>query len=125
MFDTEKYNQGIRYRGRKIRDLLKASLSVEDIGVNGGLLKALNTIKYKKLYGEIEAIGFTITKGGVFTAKGVGKGAPIDSAKSNGSKIGRKAKDWYNPIFDASIPEIADFVASQKADSLTNEIRFK
>ena len=123
MFDTEKYNQGIRHRARKIKDQLQASLSTFSVGQTGELLKALNSIKYKQNFGQIDSIGFTVTKGGVMTSKGVGRGVPVDSAKSNGNKIGRKAKDWYNPIIDASIPELAAYVAEQQADSLINAVK--
>jgi hypothetical protein len=125
MFDTEKYNQGIRYRARKIKDELQANLSNFTIGQTGDLLKALNSIKYKQNFGQIDAIGFTVTKGGVMTSKGVGRGVPVDSAKSNGDKIGRKKKDWFNPIIDASVPELAEYIASQQADSLINAVKLK
>ncbi|MCO6501363.1 MAG: hypothetical protein J5I47_13440 [Vicingus serpentipes] len=123
MFDTEKYNEGIRRRSRKAKDKLQASLSQFSIGETGELLRALNSIKYKRNFGQIEAIGFTITKGGVMTSKGVGRGILVDSAKTNGSKIGRKKKDWYNPVIDEFIPELADYVAEQQADSLINAIK--
>lgn len=123
MFNTEKYNQGIRYRARKIKDQLQASLSTFSVGQTGDLLKALNSIKYKQNFGQIDAIGFTVTKGGVMTSKGVGRGVPVDSAKTNGDKIGRRKKNWYNPIIDASIPELAEYVAEQQADALINAIK--
>ena len=125
MFDAGKYNQGLRYRARKIRNDLKSALGTLDVGQTGQLFQALNKIKYNQLFGEIEGIGFTVTKGGVMTMHGVGKGVPIDSAKTNGAAIGRVKKAWFNPIIDKHIPELADYVAEQKADTLLNAIKLK
>jgi hypothetical protein len=125
MLDQEKYNKGITRRARKIKDDLKTSLGTLNIGQTGDLLAALNKIKYKRLFGEIEGIGFTVTKGGVMTMYGVGKGVPVDSAKTNGDKIGRSKKPWFNPIIDKHIPNMANYIASQKADSLLNAIKLK
>ena len=121
MFDFERYNQGVKSITSNKTALLKAAIGSLNIGQTGELLKTIRT-NYKLSFGEINAIGFAMTKGGVMTEKGVGKGVKIDSAKSNGAVIGRHAKPWFTPIMDATVIELADFVASQKADALIKAI---
>lgn len=123
MFNPEKYNQGIRYRSRKAANELKAQLDMFNIGQTGELLKTIN-VKYKSRYGQIEAVGFTITKGGVFTEKGVGKGFPINSPKTNGEKLGRTPKAWFSPVLDATTEELADYILTQQSEKALNAIKF-
>lgn len=122
MFSTEIYNAGVKSITSKKTALLKAAISSLNIGQTGELLKTIRT-NYKQSFGEIDAIGFAMTKGGVMTEKGVGRGIKIDSAKTNGAVIGRRAKPWFAPIMDNTVAELADFVASQKADALINAIQ--
>lgn len=124
MLEAEKYNQGIRYRARKIQTQLRASLLSMKVGQTGELLKAVSgAIKYKQTYGMIDSIGFLVTKGGVMTRYGVGKGVTIDSARNNSSTIHRKQKDWYDPVLDQNVPDIASWLAAQNADALLNAIK--
>lgn len=122
MFDTEKYNQGIKKITEKKPAMLKAAMGSLSVGQTGALLQAIR-LNYKYNFGEVDAIGFALTKGGIMTEKGVGKGVPIDSAATNMGKIGRKQKPWFTPILDDTVQEVADYVAEQKADALVKSIQ--
>lgn len=122
MFDVNKYNQGVRASGKSIKEKLKASLSDLGIGQTGELFKTINTT-YKKNHGEIYAVGISITRAGVFVEKGVGRGVPIDSAKSNSNIIGRVKKPWFNPVIEKELPKLADFVVRENANAIIDTIK--
>ncbi len=125
MFDQDLYNKGIQERGKKLEGKLRSKLSQLGIGQTGQLMNSLR-VTYKKSYGDINAIGITLTKGGVMVEKGVGRGVPIDSAKTNADLFGgRVAKPWFNPVMDSEIPDLADFISSQNADQLVNALKIK
>jgi len=69
-------------------------------------VKSRNT----KRYGEVERVIFPFAKHGFFLAVGASRG---HSYKTNP----RKAVPWFNFVFDSGIKELADIVASYKADS--------
>ena len=85
----------------------------------------------KKDHGEINKIAFTMERHGVFVHKGVGRGY---NARGNGFVIRtakgpmehqRVAVEWFNPILDQLIPELADSIAKVNADASINASRMK
>ncbi len=107
-----------------------------------------NSMKHKthQSFGEIDSVGFQFERHGVFVHKGVGRGYEMQSgmvvrtAKSKPANVyhtimgvrvtfgsldilnqrSRKPVEWFNPILDEYLPELADKVAEMKADAVFN-----
>jgi len=85
----------------------------------------------KKEFGEINTIAFTMERHGVFVHKGVGRGY---NARGNGF-VTRTAKgpmtrqrvavEWFNPILDKQVPELADAIAKVNANAAVNATKMK
>ena len=88
------------------------------------------TSKTKRNYGEIDTITYSFERHGVFVHKGVGRGYEaqggfvIRTAKGPLTKA-RKPVEWFNPILDAYIPELADEIAKVNADAVLNAASVK
>lgn len=77
--------------------------------------------KTSENFGLIERISFSFERHGVFVHKGVGRGY-----KMNGGFVLRTAKgprqkaregvDWFNPIMEQNVPDLADRLAEKFAD---------
>ena len=79
--------------------------------------KLANSIRSKtgKDYGVIELVTFQFERHGVFVHKGVSSGHPISNP--------REATEWFNPILEKYIPELADRIADINADAALNATR--
>jgi hypothetical protein len=94
--------------------------------------KLVNSIREstRKNYGEIDTISFTFERHGVFVHKGVGRGYEqsgrfvVRTAKGPVTRE-RVAVEWFNPILDKTIPELADKIANVNADAALNATRMK
>ena len=71
----------------------------------------------RKSYGEIDTITFSFERHGVFVHKGVGRGHPISNP--------RTAFEWFNPVLDKRLPELANSIAAVNADAVLNATRIK
>jgi hypothetical protein len=85
----------------------------EDVHLRASLR---NTIRRKQ--GEIERVGFSFVRHGIFVARGVGKGRPVGSAKAKAA-----ANDWLTPELDILLDDIADLVADGYADIIAAQFR--
>ncbi|MNS40544.1 hypothetical protein D3C72_728640 [compost metagenome] len=97
----------------------KARTALLRIGVTGHADDMFRT-SVRQRYGEIDSISFKMVRYMVFVHKGVGKGNKISDP---GRK--KKPKEWFNPIIDERLPQLADMVAAEKADSTVNVIQIK
>ena len=57
----------------------------------------------------------------VFVHKGVGKGTPI----SRQGQTSRVAKEWFNPVMDKNIEDLADTLAEKQADLIVNNLEIR
>ena len=87
----------------------------------------------RKTYGVITGQSFIFERHGVFVHKGVGRSyemqggmvvrtAKEDSIFSNKGRI-RVPFEWFNPVIEQSLPELADKLANINADAAVNATR--
>jgi hypothetical protein len=85
-------------------------------------------------YGVITGLSFVFERHGVFVHKGVGRGyemqggmvvrtAREDSIFSNNQGKVRTPFEWFNPVIEQSLPELADKLAEINADAAVNATR--
>jgi len=82
-------------------------------------------------YGVITGLSFVFERHGVFVHKGVGRGyemqgnTVVRTAKSDASLVTREREpfEWFNPIIEQSLPELADKLAEINADAVVNATR--
>ncbi|HZK97527.1 MAG TPA: hypothetical protein VFC67_25220 [Prolixibacteraceae bacterium] len=88
----------------------------------------------RKTYGVITGQSFIFERHGVFVHKGVGRGyemqggmvvriAKEDSIFSNNMGKVRVPFEWFNPVIEQSLPELADKLANINADAAVNATR--
>lgn len=139
--DTDSYNRAVSEWARGVYRALKSRTKVFTHGKSGGsssLLSGRTELKLasslgrrtKKVYGEIEMVGFTFERHGVFVAKGVGKGYKMVAGQvmrtAGGPAVSvRVPKDWFNPVINARIMDLADIAANYHADMAVEEMREK
>jgi hypothetical protein len=95
------------------------------------LASSINSIVSKE-YGLANYVGFSFERHGVFVHKGVGrgyqsngKGFAIRTAKNPPAKQERVAVEWFNPVLEKHIPELADKIAEINADAAVNATKMK
>ncbi len=101
-------------------------------------------------YGQIDGVGFQFQRHGVFVHKGVGRGYVMSGgsvvlgrkpgnavtayAKAKNRAAGktvlsgpvrRRPVEWFNPILDSNVPELADKVAQMNADAAVNATKMR
>lgn len=111
-----KYNKEVRAWSKMTKAQLIRNLQKLNINQKGELLQRMNTknAKYSKNDGSIFRVRFPITKGGIMTAKGVGRG---DTSN-------RKAKDWYATTLDMMTEALADTAQEHYGDTVTTKIKY-
>jgi hypothetical protein len=81
------------------------------------------TCKIRKDYCVVNRITFSFERHGVFVHKGVGRGYQMQggmvvrTAKSKTTEI-RQSAEWFNPVLDKALPELADKLAEINADAV-------
>jgi len=80
-----------------------------------------------KDYGAIDGVGFLFERHGVFVHKGVGRGYHADGSVSVKHPSGnpRHPVEWFNPVVNKHIPELADRLAQISADAVLNAARLR
>jgi hypothetical protein len=74
--------------------------------------------RFSKQQGLINKIAFRFPRHMVFVHNGVGKGVPADFS----GITSRKPKEWFNPIMDKNVEDLADIVASNQADIIADNL---
>jgi len=115
--DYEALNQDVSGWAKGEKRNLKGSLKGQKIRKTGELYRKLGARSYKR-GGIVDRVGFKLLRRGVFVEKGVGKGRPAGSAKSEQYK-----KPWFNPVIDPAIPELADIAQMHYADISVKQVR--
>ncbi len=80
-----------------------------------------------KDFGAIDGVGFLFERHGVFVHKGVGRGYKADGTVSVKHPSGnpRQPVEWFNPVVNKHIPELADRLAQISADAVLNAARLR
>ena len=79
--------------------------------------------KTQKDYGVINCISYSFERHGIFVHKGVGRGYQMQGgmvtrvAKSKTTEV-RQPAEWFNPVLDQALPELADKLAEINADAV-------
>ena len=95
--------------------------------------KLVNSIKpsTRQSYGEIDTISFSFERHGIFLHKGVGRGWEMTgkvvrrTAKGKMENGGRNVVEWFNPVIDKNVPDLADQIATVNADAVVNAAKLK
>jgi hypothetical protein len=135
MIDSALYNRQITGWGHVTRNELINSIEKLSQKGKGDLVKKLS-MKTRKDYGLIDRITYSFPRHGVFFHKGTGRGykvvagqvvrAPSGKSKIlNAEGIKRKPAEWFNPVIDNNIDNLADLVANYMADAAVNATRIK
>ena len=104
---------------------------------NGGkqlekkLAESINS-QVTRVYGLVSYIGFRFERHGVFVHKGVGRGYQkqkggfvIRTAKRSPHPHERIAVEWFNPILELKIPQLADQIALINTQAAVNATQMK
>jgi hypothetical protein len=83
--------------------------------------------KTHKEYSSIDGVGFLFERHGVFVHKGVGRGYKADGTVSVKHPSGnpRQPVEWFNPIMQQKVPELANRLAQISADAVLNAARLR
>ena len=79
--------------------------------------------KTGKDYGVINCISYSFERHGIFVHKGVGRGYQMQGgmvariAKSKTTEV-RQPAEWFNPVLDQALPELANKLAEINADAI-------
>jgi hypothetical protein len=130
---TPKVRTALRSSARWFSDGKFESMVIRDGGkqVEKKLAASINS-KVGKDFGLANYVGFSFERHGVFVHKGVGrgyqsngKGFVIRTAKNPPKHHERIAIEWFNPVLEKYIPELADKIAEINADAAVNATRMK
>ena len=121
---TPKVRSALRGSARWFSDGKFESSVIRSGGkqVEKKLAASINS-KVGKDFGLANYVGFSFERHGVFVHKGVGrgyqsngKGFVIRTAKNPPKPQERIAVEWFNPVLDKYLPELADKIAVINAD---------
>lgn len=73
----------------------------------------------RKRNGEIESVGFSFVRHGIFLEHGVGKGRPVGSSRAN-----KHAKKWLSYVLPEAVEGLADMLEGEYADIAAAELKF-
>ena len=73
--------------------------------------------KLRKRFDLINKISYSMPRSAVFLHKGV--------SRSHGKNHPRTAKEWYEPVVDRNIDELADVVAEGQGNLIVNALKIK
>jgi hypothetical protein len=109
----EKMDRAIRgwQRSTKKELLFKLnSLGLEDRARLTEEVALRNSIGYRtrKRSGDIESVGFSFVRHGIYLEHGVGRGRPVGSPQAQAA-----AKPWLKPVLEPSIDELADLLEEE------------
>lgn len=86
--------------------------------------------KTKAEFGLIDTITYRFERHGVFVHKGVGRGYNANgsfvtrTAKGNGKRA-RVAVEWFNPVLDQNLPELAEKIIRVNSDAVIKSALMK
>lgn len=136
-YPVETHNQLLKNWSTKVvRDLRKSArwfdegkeqAFIQRKGRTENKLVRSIRVKLGKESGIVEYVGFSFERHGVFVHKGVGRGYEmagnfvIRTASASSGKP-RIAVEWFNPVLDKHLPEIANKLAELDANLVLNTV---
>lgn len=146
---NDQFNTRVANWGSKTAMMLKFSVRNLTSKGKGDLVRSLR-MKARKYYGEIDRLTYSFDRHGVFFHKGVGRGHILQNGTVvRGSKPGavmkatamnsnrairpmvlrgsvsRKPVEWFNPVLDTRVPNLADMITEMRADQLVRATAIK
>lgn len=136
-FDPAKQNEAAIKWTSMVQQRLRGAATLFSKGKDGAVQKSGRTEKKledsivgktRKAYGAVDRITYSFERHGVFVHKGVGRGYEIQSgmvrriARSKTTEV-RHPAEWFNPVLDQALPELADKLAEINADAIVNATR--
>ena len=126
--DTAVFNARVENWGRA--NLVDLKQSIRSLKKGNGTppaghkdLEAHLKDKYGKKDGDIIRITYGVQRHGIFWRKGLGKGIKMNGGvrvRTGGGPINRTPTNWFNPILDKNIPELARLAGNQIAAAAVN-----
>ena len=123
-----KVKSSLRSSARWFSDGKSEGMVIRDHGkqIEKKLADSIDS-KFKKEYNAINNISFQFERHGVFVHKGVGRGYQsngaglvIRTAIHPPKKNTRIAVEWFNPVLDKYVPQLADQIALINTDAAVN-----
>ncbi len=124
-YNVEEQNEIVQQWIPKVRKQLKSNARsfpdgkeqsfVQRPGRTEKKLHKSITSKTRKEYGEIYSVSFQFERHGVFVHKGVSRGHGVGNE--------RTAFEWFNPVLEKYLPELANNIAKVNADATLNAAR--
>jgi hypothetical protein len=124
--DTQQLNKDVNRWAKSNEADLKSearSLGIEHRANSPSSSSSVEALKSKvsNRFGIVSKIGIKFPQHMVYVHKGVGKGTPI----ARQGMTNRKAKEWFNPVIDKNIEQLADIIADGLGESIVNRLNFK
>ena len=96
------------------------------VRTEGKLHKSINS-KLKQFDGRYDSASFSFERHGVFVHKGVGRGYPLAGGFITKAinPTPRVAVEWFNPVLNMHVPELADKIAEMDANAAVNATRLR
>jgi len=130
---TPKVKSMLRSSARWFSDGKDQSMVIRDHGkqLEKKLANSIDS-KIRKVFNLISSVSFQFERHGVFVHKGVGRGYKatgtgfvVRTALNPPKKQERVAVEWFNPVLEKCIPELADKIVEINADAAVNATRMK
>jgi hypothetical protein len=122
LIDWSKFNSDARAFARRSPYYFISSLLSLRIGKTFDLADGFKA-SLGMQYGVASKISYKFLRYGAFVEKGVGRGYPIESIKSNSAIInqassgkGRQPKPWFNPVIDKEVQRAGDILIKDLGD---------
>lgn len=120
--DIDELNNKIEgWNDKNFKDLIS---ELDNLGVkhykrspNKIALKKVLKSAVLKRFGLVNRISYKMPRSAIFLHKGVSKGHPISNP--------RTAKEWYAPVVDKNIENLADIVADGGGNLIINNINIR
>ena len=120
--DIDALNEGIeKWEQKNHIDILA---EMDSLGIqhsknspNKTALRQALKSKLRQRFGLTNRISFGMPRSAVFLHKGVSRGHGISNP--------RKAKEWFNPVVDKNLDELADIVADGQGNLVINNLNIR
>ncbi len=118
--NTDELNSQITTWSDKTKDDLRNeldNLNVKHYDYSPNKIPLKDALKrtLRKQFGSIDRISYNMPRSAIFLHKGVSRGHGIANP--------RQAKEWYSPVVDKNIDNLADIVADGQGNMIIKEFR--
>ena len=92
----------------------------------GKLFQSIGT-RLKQGSGRYDSASFSFERHGVFVHKGVGRGYPLSGGfiTKTVNPTPRVAVEWFNPVLNLHVPELANKITEMDANAAVNATRLR